>query len=161
MVRYYQIWNNGYRVCGWFWPNIWTRLLDCTMGANTPLACGLKKMVKYCLIWKTGNMIYGWFWPDIWTLLLDCIMDANTPLACNIKKITKIGDFLLFLRTLKSLYSLFLLSITIVTGPSLSKATFISAAKIPVWTFLPNCCSTSWTKRSYMGIAISCFAALR
>ena len=38
----------------------------------------------------------------------------------------------------QSNYSLFLLSISIVTGPSFNSATFISAPKTPVCTFLPK-----------------------
>src|SRR5690606_32235533 len=56
-------------------------------------------------------------------------------------------------------YSLFFVSICMVTGPSLSSATFMSAPKIPVPTFLPRSFSNCTTKLSYKGIAISGFAA--
>jgi hypothetical protein len=45
-------------------------------------------------------------------------------------------------------YSLTFESIQIVTGPSFTSATFMSAPKTPVGTFLPEAVSSSWTKRS-------------
>src|SRR5688572_21212727 len=58
-----------------------------------------------------------------------------------------------------SIHILFLVSIMIVTGPSLQRSTFISAPNSPDCTVLPNACSTSAIKLVYNGTAISGFAA--
>ena len=67
---------------------------------------------------------------------------------------------LLLLSLHSSLHSLFLVSMMIVTGPSLSSATFMSAPNSPVATSLPSVSLILLQKYSYIGMAISCFAAL-
>src|SRR5688572_3846341 len=56
-------------------------------------------------------------------------------------------------------HTLFFVSMIIVTGPSFTRLTFISAPNSPVCTSLPRFDCTTLTKDSYNGIAISGFAA--
>ena len=56
-------------------------------------------------------------------------------------------------------YSLFCESIHIVTGPSLTNSTAISAPKLPVATLLPKAFSTDATNASYIGREIASAAA--
>jgi len=59
-----------------------------------------------------------------------------------------------------SCYSLFFVSMIMVTGPSLTRATFMSAPKVPVLTCLPVFSDRDVMKYSYSGMACSGRAAL-
>ena len=59
----------------------------------------------------------------------------------------------------KNNYSLFFVSIIIVTGPSFIKETFISAPNSPEYTCFPIAMDKSSLNSSYKGIACSALAA--
>ena len=59
----------------------------------------------------------------------------------------------------KESHSLFFVSMQIVTGPSLTRATCMSAPKVPVGTGLPSASDRAAQKRSYRGMATSGRAA--
>src|SRR5690606_2070659 len=62
---------------------------------------------------------------------------------------------------LHALHTLFFVSMIIVTGPSFTRATFISAPNSPVWTGFPSCELNTATNFSYNGMAKSGFDAFR
>lgn len=87
----------------------------------------------------------------------------------NWRTIANFEAFSLYLKTLLSylfelinllLYSLFLVSITIVTGPSFTNSTFISAPNSPVPIFFPRSADNCSIIFSYKGTAISGLLAL-
>ena len=58
-------------------------------------------------------------------------------------------------------HSLFFVSMQMVTGPSFSSSTFISAPNSPAATGFPSCSSTTSRNRSYSGTVTSWLPALR
>ena len=106
---------------------------------------------KRFLCWKQHLIVWKWW------LLLPLIHLSISYLPSILIDLCLWNDFLVIERYT---YSLFFVSIHIVTGPSFNNSTFMSAPNSPVPIGFPNAISSWWQNSLYKGMECSWCPAL-